>query len=64
VIFVEMIQRAATDPAYASGGGAWEYAVLYLIVLGSLTLLGAGGYSLDARLFGRRQVTVISPAVR
>jgi ligand-binding sensor domain-containing protein/uncharacterized membrane protein YphA (DoxX/SURF4 family) len=63
VVVLEMIQRAAADPAYASMTGPWENALLYVIVLGSLTLLGPGAISLDAKLFGRRQVSVISRGV-
>jgi len=63
VVVLEMIQRAAADPAYASMTGPWENALLYVIVLGSLTLLGPGAISLDAKLFGRRHVSVISRGV-
>jgi ligand-binding sensor domain-containing protein/uncharacterized membrane protein YphA (DoxX/SURF4 family) len=60
VVVVELVQRAAGDPVYASLNGAWQSAVLYFVVLASLTLLGPGAYSLDARLFGRRRITVIA----
>jgi ligand-binding sensor domain-containing protein/uncharacterized membrane protein YphA (DoxX/SURF4 family) len=60
VVVLEMIQRAAADPAYASLTGPWENALLYVIVLSSLTLLGPGANSLDAKLFGQRRVSIIS----
>ena len=60
VVVLEMIQRAAADPAYASLRGPWENALLYVIVLSSLTLLGPGANSLDAKLFGQRRVSIIS----
>jgi ligand-binding sensor domain-containing protein/uncharacterized membrane protein YphA (DoxX/SURF4 family) len=60
VVVLEMIQRAASDPAYASASGPWENALLYVILLGSLTLLGPGGFSLDAKVFGRRRITIVS----
>lgn len=63
VVVLEMVQRAAADPAYASMRGPWENALLYVIVLGSLTLLGPGAFSMDARLFGRRRISVISRSI-
>jgi ligand-binding sensor domain-containing protein/uncharacterized membrane protein YphA (DoxX/SURF4 family) len=63
VVVLEMIQRAAADPAYASMTGPWENALLYVIVLGSLTLLGPGAISLDAKLFGQRRVSIISRSI-
>jgi len=63
VVVLEMVQLAAADPAYAAIRGPWENALLYLIVLGSLTLLGPGAFSMDAKLFGRRHVSVISRSV-
>jgi uncharacterized membrane protein YphA (DoxX/SURF4 family) len=60
VVVLEMIQRAAADPGYASLSGPWENALLYVIVLSSLTLLGPGANSLDAKLFGQRRVSIIS----
>jgi ligand-binding sensor domain-containing protein/uncharacterized membrane protein YphA (DoxX/SURF4 family) len=54
VVLVEMVQRAASDPAYASLSGSWQFTVLYLVMLGALTLVGPGGYSLDARIFGKQ----------
>jgi hypothetical protein len=59
VVLVEMVQRAAIDPAYASLSGSWQFTVLYLVVLGALTLVGPSGYSLDARIFGK-QTKVVS----
>jgi hypothetical protein len=40
--------------------GPSENALLYVNMLGSLTLLGPGAYSLDARMFGQRRVTIVS----
>jgi ligand-binding sensor domain-containing protein/uncharacterized membrane protein YphA (DoxX/SURF4 family) len=60
VVVLEMIQRAASDPSYASASGPWENALLYVILLGSLTLLGPGAVSLDAKVFGRRRITIVS----
>jgi hypothetical protein len=58
VVLMEVVQRAASDPTYSSLEGAWRNAVLYLVVLGSLTLLGPGAYSLDARLFSRQRTVI------
>jgi uncharacterized membrane protein YphA (DoxX/SURF4 family) len=54
VLVLEMIQRAATDPVYASLTGPWENAVLAVVLFGTLTLTGPGAYSVDAKLFGHR----------
>ena len=42
----------------ATGGGLEAVHVCALLDAVALTLLGPGGYSIDARLFGRRQVVL------
>jgi len=36
----------------------WRYGILVLVVAISLVLLGPGAFSLDARLFGRREIVI------
>jgi ligand-binding sensor domain-containing protein/uncharacterized membrane protein YphA (DoxX/SURF4 family) len=58
VLVLEMIQRAATDPIYASLSGPWENAVWGVVFFGTLTLTGPGAYSVDFKLFGHRRAYV------
>jgi uncharacterized membrane protein YphA (DoxX/SURF4 family) len=51
-------------PASRIGSFGTELVAMEMIVLGiSISLLGPGAFSLDARLFGRREI-VIPPAAR
>lgn len=44
-----------------TGGAAWNCAGISVPVAMALALLGPGGYSLDACLFGRRSVVINKP---
>ncbi|WP_114240425.1 hypothetical protein [Dyella sp. C9] len=44
-----------------SGGAAWACAGISVPVAVALALLGPGGYSVDARMFGRRSVVINDP---
>ena len=46
----------------SSGGTAWNCAGISIPVALALALLGPGGYSVDARLFGRRSVVINDPS--
>ena len=56
--------RAAgvTFSADTVGGTAWNCAGISIPVALVLALLGPGGYSVDARLFGRRSVVINDPS--
>ncbi|MGN6739478.1 hypothetical protein [Dyella sp.] len=43
------------------GGDRWEQNLLVLLMAGSLTLIGPGAYSLDARIYGRHRVLPRKP---
>lgn len=43
------------EPFINPAGHSWENSSFYLMLCVALSLLGAGAYSLDARLFGRRR---------
>ena len=58
VSIIDMVQRAATEPAYSSLNSPFQYAVFLVMVLGAVTLMGPGHYSADAHLFGKRRTTV------
>ncbi|RAO78183.1 hypothetical protein [Dyella jiangningensis] len=45
----------------STGGAAWNCAGISIPVALALALLGPGGYSVDARLFGRRSVVINDP---
>ena len=45
----------------SSGMAAWSCAAISIPVAVALALLGPGGYSVDARLFGRRSVVINDP---
>lgn len=45
----------------STGGAAWNCAGISIPVAMALALLGPGGYSVDARLFGRRSVVINDP---
>jgi len=45
----------------STGGAAWHCAGISVLVAVALALLGPGGYSVDARLFGRRSVVINHP---
>jgi putative oxidoreductase len=42
------------DPFVSKGGGSYELATVYLVVVIAIALLSSGRYSLDQRLVGRR----------
>ncbi|MBI4431264.1 MAG: DoxX family protein [Candidatus Omnitrophica bacterium] len=42
------------DP-FVGRGGSWELAAVYLAIMIMLMLCGAGEFSLDARVFGKRK---------
>lgn len=48
----------------SSGGAAWQCAGISVPVAVALVLLGPGGYSIDAKLFGRRSVVLNDPDAR
>lgn len=44
------------EPFINPAGHSWENSSFYLMLCLALSLLGAGAYSLDARLFGARRI--------
>lgn len=42
------------DPFVSKGGGSYELATVYLVIVLAIALLGPGRYSIDQRLIGRR----------
>ena len=48
-----LIQKG--EPFINPAGHGWENSSFYFVLCIALSLLGAGAYSLDARLFGRRK---------
>jgi uncharacterized membrane protein YphA (DoxX/SURF4 family) len=59
---VAMLTAFRVLPICASGGfDSWLGLMLGLAILLALAILGPGAYSIDARLFGRREI-IIPPA--
>ncbi|HEY6330300.1 MAG TPA: hypothetical protein VI756_13255 [Blastocatellia bacterium] len=58
-IGIELLWGAAP----LSGSGGWLSTGLVVIMAASVVLLGPGAFSIDARLFGRREI-IIPPASR
>jgi putative oxidoreductase len=52
-----LIQKG--EPFINPAGHSWENSSFYLMLSVALSLLGAGAYSLDARLFGRGRKNVV-----
>jgi len=48
----------------STGGAAWQCAGILIPVAIALALLGPGGYSVDARMFGRRSIVISKPDAR
>jgi len=51
------------EPFINPAGHSWENSSFYLMLCVALSLLGAGAYSLDARLFGRGRKRVVYESV-
>jgi uncharacterized membrane protein YphA (DoxX/SURF4 family) len=61
-VAVEILQRALANAALGSLTGSWENVLPVLLAI--LLFTGPGAYSIDARIFGRRFVTVHGQTVR
>ncbi|MGH2437545.1 MAG: hypothetical protein ACRDFA_11180 [bacterium] len=50
--------RLTTIDSAMMAAGSWDAAILAIAIAASLALLGPGAYSIDAHLFGRREIYI------